>query len=316
MTTEENAKFDLWERKLLDLSLRNNSLNMKLSSKVIPLFVPSADELENKLNEDQDFQLKPRNAKKLRDAEKQKAEETAEGTETAEKPETADASETPETPETEEAGIEAKDYSFDDLTDISKFENVIREGFDKKILYSSYTAAELEKAVLDLYRSSRVSVEENGANTLFLSIGALKWKEQGKNNYCYAPLIFMPVDLVRKSLILGYKIRKRDEETVINVTLCEKLRQDFGIVFPEIKNLPTDDFGVDVNKIFELFETEIEGQDGQQFWQEDYFWRDDRKYGRLHQGRCDPARRRSSSVYSWRQVPGTRRRRPDERHRR
>ena len=262
MTTEENAKFDLWERKLLDLSLRNNSLNMKLSSKVIPLFVPSADELENKLNEDQDFQLKPRNAKKLRDAEKQKAEETAEGTETAEKPETADASETPETPETEEAGIEAKDYSFDDLTDISKFENVIREGFDKKILYSSYTAAELEKAVLDLYRSSRVSVEENGANTLFLSIGALKWKEQGKNNYCYAPLIFMPVDLVRKSLILGYKIRKRDEETVINVTLCEKLRQDFGIVFPEIKNLPTDDFGVDVNKIFELFETEIEGQEG------------------------------------------------------
>ena len=262
MTTEENAKFDLWERKLLDLSLRNNSLNMKLSSKVIPLFVPSAEELENKLNEDMDFQLKPRNAKKLRDAENKTEAET--GTETEPGTETgAGTEEKTEAPsEAEETGIEAGDYNFDNLTDIGKFESVIREGFDKKILYSSYTAAELEKAVIDLYRSSRVSVEENGANTLYLSIGALKWKEQGKSNFCYAPLIFMPVDLVRKSLVLGYKIRKRDEDTVLNVTLCEKLRQDYAIEFPDWKNLPQDDFGVDVKKVFEMFENEIEGQEG------------------------------------------------------
>ena len=34
------VKFDLWERKLLDLSTRNSLLNLRIKGSCIPLFVP------------------------------------------------------------------------------------------------------------------------------------------------------------------------------------------------------------------------------------------------------------------------------------
>ena len=63
-----DAKIDQWERKLLDLSLRNGLLNMRLKGNMIPLFAHSPALLEDKLAEDIDFTIKPRTEEKEKPA--------------------------------------------------------------------------------------------------------------------------------------------------------------------------------------------------------------------------------------------------------
>ena len=93
-------------------------------------------------------------------------------------------------------------------------------------------------------------MEENGANALFLAIGMLKWFENDKSVLArYAPVLLMPVDIVRRSGT-NYVIRTREEDTIINTTLIELLKQQFKINLGVLDPLPTDDHGVDVKRIF------------------------------------------------------------------
>lgn len=89
------------------------------------------------------------------------------------------------------------------------------------------------KTTKELYRSARNSLEENGANTLFLSIGVLKWYDNTNEGPFLAPVIFIPVEIVRQNSNI-YIVRMRDEEPLLNTTLFEKLRQDFGIDIPRL----------------------------------------------------------------------------------
>ena len=49
-----------WERKLLDLGLRNALINMRLSKTTVPILTSSLDELENALFDGGDFSIQPR----------------------------------------------------------------------------------------------------------------------------------------------------------------------------------------------------------------------------------------------------------------
>lgn len=105
----------------------------------------------------------------------------------------------------------------------------------------------------NLYRAARTSIEENGANTLFVSLGALRWFDVDDPRPHIAPLLFVPVSIVRKKA-LTYEVRLRDDESMINVTLIEMLRQMFGVTFPELDQLPQDEEGFpDWRKIFDIF---------------------------------------------------------------
>ena len=146
--------------------------------------------------------------------------------------------------------IPAKDYSIVDIADIEEFRDVIVKNFEKGVLISSLTDAALEKNIKTLYRGAKTSMEENGANTLFLACGFLKWYEKDRKEPCFAPLLLIPVDLVKKFGI-KYTMRRRDEDVQFNVTVSEKLRQDFKVEFDEFsKELPADEHGVDVGKVF------------------------------------------------------------------
>ncbi|MBR6960772.1 MAG: DUF4011 domain-containing protein, partial [Clostridiales bacterium] len=222
-----DAKIDQWERKLLDLSLRNGLLNMRLKGNMIPLFAHSPALLEDKLAEDIDFTIKPRTEEKPAKTEEEKkeepiAEETAPAEEVTPSEEAASVPEetapAPETPKEEtKQTIPVREYDFENISDITGFDKLITEGFDKKILYSSQTKAELSESIKKLYRSAKVSLEENGANTLYIALGVMKWFDKDSSVPHYAPLILIPVDLVRKSIILGYVVRRRDEEPIINI---------------------------------------------------------------------------------------------------
>ena len=69
------VKFDLWERKLLDLSTRNALLNLRIKGTSIPLFVPECDKIEDLLAQDKSFSIISRG-----DEEEDEAEESASDT--------------------------------------------------------------------------------------------------------------------------------------------------------------------------------------------------------------------------------------------
>lgn len=120
---------------------------------------------------------------------------------------------------------------------------------------------DLGKALTHLYRSSRTSIEENGANTLYLALGLLKWYETPSSERPrYAPILLLPVEIIRKSAAKGYVIRSREEETMMNITLLEMLRQNFGITISGLDPLPTDESGVNVKLIYSIIRNSIKNQ--------------------------------------------------------
>lgn len=298
-------KFDLWERKLLDLSTRNSLLNLRIKGSAIPLFVPGCADIENLIAQEKNFQIISRGMDDEEEPQEEVAEEKteataeetsgespAEQTETAPAPVVAEAKATEEpepvaeTPVAENTplaeastvaktdeepsdekkkkvkGIPPKDYSIEDIADISGFKEYIDKKYEKGVLVSSITDAVLDKNLKTLYRGAKASMEENGANTLYLACGFLKWYEKDRKDPCYAPLILIPVDLVKKFGI-KYTMRRRDEDTQFNITVSEKLRQDFNIEFDEFsKQLPTDENGVDVDKILSGVRTAVSSMKG------------------------------------------------------
>lgn len=116
------------------------------------------------------------------------------------------------------------------------------------------TEQDLKKSLTYLYRSSRIALEENGANTLYLALGLLRWYEtEHSERPRYAPILLLPVEMIRKSVSKGYIIRAREEESMLNITLLEMLRQNFGITISGLDSLPKDENGTDVKRIFSIF---------------------------------------------------------------
>ena len=69
-------------------------------------------------------------------------------------------------------------------------------------------------------------MEENGANNLYMVLGVLKWHETDRSQQArLAPVLLLPIEIVRGKGVSGYIIRTRDEEIVLNVTLIELLKQ-------------------------------------------------------------------------------------------
>lgn len=217
------TKQKLWERKLLDLSLRNNLLNLRVTQNTIQLISVSLGSFEDALADGDEFQVLP------------KPNDWA-------------------NPLSISGVYQAVNMS-DPIVDLLKHE------LAHKRLRSYLTEGELSSALTKLYRSSRVSLEENGANTLYLALGFLKWYETPKSELPrYAPLLLLPVEIIRKSAQKGYVIRSREEETLMNITLLEMLRQDFGIVIHGLDELPKDESGVDVKRIFNIVRQGIMAQ--------------------------------------------------------
>src|SRR6185312_5037141 len=96
-----------------------------------------------------------------------------------------------------------------------------------------------------------------------IALGLLKWYETKLSERPrYAPLLLVPVEIIKKSALKGFVIRTREEETMMNITLLEMLRQDFGINIGGLENLPKDDSGVDVKTVFNIVRQAIMTQTG------------------------------------------------------
>lgn len=129
----------------------------------------------------------------------------------------------------------------------------IDENLSRKLLFSPLDTPLLEKRLIEVYRASRTALEEGGANTLFLAVGFLEWRESERSKRTFkAPLLLIPVQITRETAKTGYRLFMYDDEPRFNSTLLQLLRQDFELDIAGLNPLPTDDSGIDVNQVLHI----------------------------------------------------------------
>ncbi|MBJ9953968.1 DUF4011 domain-containing protein [Acinetobacter baumannii] len=164
-------------------------------------------------------------------------------------------------------------------------QNYIDENLQRQLLFSGLDSETLNKRLVEVYRASRTALEEGGANTLFLAVGFLEWKESEKAQRTFkAPLLLIPVRMTRESAKSGYRLWMYDDEPRFNSTLLQLLRQDFEIEVSGLDPLPTDGSGIDVNAVLQIvrravvhmrgWEVTVEAAIGQFSFSKYLMWRD------------------------------------------
>lgn len=200
-----------WQRKLLDLSLRNNLLSFKGGKKSLQLDAPEPGQIEDMLAEGHALKLLPR-------------------------PDLMDGND-PRNQAIHQAREQEnlrREHALDALA--------------RKEVFVKCPTNELDTRLVDLYRTARASLIESGANTLYLALGFLSWTRSPDDPKRYkAPLILLPVSLDRRSARSGFSLRLHDDEARFNPTLIEMLRQDFHLDLRITEGeLPKDDHGLDI----------------------------------------------------------------------
>lgn len=127
-------------------------------------------------------------------------------------------------------------------------EKIVQQLRDGRLADSVGEDKEQRVAILKkLNRESLNSFNENGTNTLYVSLGALHWREKGSRDMRIAPLLFIPLEITRRKA-LTFEIGMLDEDPMLNVTLLEMLRRDYGATFPELATIPMLQFESDGNE--------------------------------------------------------------------
>lgn len=226
-TGRPQDRLEHWQRKLLDLSLRNNLLNFRASKRVVELMVPNPGHLEDMLADGKRFKLRP-------GIRLMQGDDPRDGT-------------IHQARHREEVGREHA-----------------LEGLDKGELYTLLSEAEMELRLVELFRASRIALQEGGANTLYLVLGFLVWTQDGKDaRRLRAPLILIPVTLNRQAVRSGFSLMSHEDEPRFNLTLLEMLRQDFHLSLPGLESeLPHDASGLDVIAIWRTVATAIKDMPG------------------------------------------------------
>jgi hypothetical protein len=105
----------------------------------------------------------------------------------------------------------------------------------ENLLPTAHQEEALERRCKRLAREARTAIEETGSNLLYLAVGFLEWYEDKQTTEpIKAPLILIPVKLerVRFSTVYQYVLSYWDEEIETNISLAEKLANDFNLVLP------------------------------------------------------------------------------------
>lgn len=217
---QQLTKLDIWERKLLDFSLRNSMLNLYLRQKAIQFISFDVNTIEDNLQEGTEYLItcKPNIDINIPD---------------------------------EERLVRSKL--------LPEMHDLVINDINHKTLHTYHTDTETRNTLKNIYRAARNAIEETGANSLYLAIGVLRWYETEKSeNARYAPILMLPVEMVYKKG--EYYFRTNDEDISLNITLLEFLRQNYDISIPGLNPMPKDEHGVDVSLIFAIIREALKNQ--------------------------------------------------------
>ena len=197
------GRIERWQRKLLDLSLRNRLLNFRDGRGSVPFLCTDMAAFEDRLA----------------------------------------------------GGANATPVAMEEAESLPAEEIARRaaQAQERGRLASPLPVADLQSRLVALHRRARSDLQEGGTNTLFLAAGFLRWRREGEDRAYRAPLLLIPARLDRRSAKAEFRITHLEDEVRINATLLEFLRRDFALSVPGLDGeLPRDDSGIDLARIFDL----------------------------------------------------------------
>ncbi|HNS11682.1 MAG TPA: DUF3320 domain-containing protein [Bacteroidia bacterium] len=208
---QQKTKQKIWERKLLDLSLRNNLLNLHFTRNMLQLVDIDISHVEDTLADGKSFSIMP-----SMDAEV----------------------------------LRRYNLFTPPLHHSSPLFQLANDELQHNRLLTHYHQQDLENILIYIYKNAKQAIEENGSSTLYLAVGLLKWFDRKTPEQArYSPILLLPVEISRRSVNSKFTLKSREEETMINITLVEFLQQEYELNLDGLEQLPTDDKGVDVAKV-------------------------------------------------------------------
>jgi very-short-patch-repair endonuclease len=206
-----------WKSKLLDLTLRNRLLNFKSTKSTLQFIAPNLTGLEDALSDGSEFKIRPLPG-------------IMEGN------------------DPRSAKVHAS------KTGRTALDDMALEALENREFLANVSQDSLDGVLLTIFNAARTGLEEGGANTLFLAIGLLEWTEAEKAESKHlAPILLVPVTLERQSVRSGFRIRRHDDEAIVNPTLLQLLKNSFELRIAGLDIIPTDDKGIDVSKVLQSF---------------------------------------------------------------
>ncbi len=228
--TTPKTRIDRWKQKLLDLSQRNRFLNYREDKKTLHFVLPEdlLASLEDKLYDGKAFSICPLVA----DENDKRVRATTDLRETA-----------------------------------KQYDEKLRYNFERQTLNCrlGIDRDEMNKRLKDISKQAQKFLQESGSNALYLTLGKIERPDaKDKTVKRFAPLLLIPVRVSGNPNKDGYSLLRSDEDAMINVTLFELMRRDYGkeIRGLDPNDLPTDDHGLDVEKIFKIVQQELIGLTG------------------------------------------------------
>ena len=132
------TKFDIWERKLLDFSLRNSLLNIYLRRRAIQFISFDIHRVEDHMQDGEEYCIISRPNVEFKVDVSQRL-------------------------------VRSKLHE--------PLHNLISNDIEHHCLHTYMTETDTNSVLRNIYRAARVAIEETGANSLFLAIGVLRWFE-------------------------------------------------------------------------------------------------------------------------------------------
>ena len=188
---EEQTRDKQWERRLLDLSMKNALLNFLPTKSGLHLLSSSADATLDSLTENGEMVFAPATPEALA-VNKRKVY----------------------------FGASAEVKSLRELISLENRSGIMRSYLDETPMSEMLTR---------LVRKNKEANEESGAKILYLALGFLKWYSREDGTEHVAPLVLQPVQLKKSKGGTGYSVVLTDEEASVNSTLLEFLKQEFNI---------------------------------------------------------------------------------------
>jgi very-short-patch-repair endonuclease len=220
-TNRVTASISAWKRKLLDLSRRNRALNFK-PAKVSTIAIVDerpAEVFRRLYLEEGAMRFRP----------------VAPAEDPALEPKTdqSDAETGGDVLEFDSESEEALEY-------VPYDEAAVDERHKDVWLQTKLDPEALDHALRRIDEQVRTTLEEQGVNTLFTVLGMLQYRESSDaGDWFRAPLVFVPVELSRKSARADFAVAAASEDAFVNPTLVELLRSNHGVMLPDLPDSET-----------------------------------------------------------------------------
>lgn len=212
------SRLNVWERKLLDLTMSNRLLHIRPGMHCVPLITLDVAEMAEAMLQGDNYRVLSNPTDKTADV--------------------------------------FRGGSIDTSYHKEELQAFVQSAFASHAIHAYLDDETLETQLKSIARQAKVNLEENGATSLFLTIGLLHWQDEEepegqKNGWRrrrtktdhVAPIMLLPVEIVQRQGGTGYSIHATEDPLIFNITIFELLKQRFGIDMTHVLNLAATDGG-------------------------------------------------------------------------